>query len=94
MDTEELVTIYSLKNPTQAEVIRMALEGEGIACFLEGKTQAGLTGIFDIDVQVKAADADRARELIKAHEPVETHETYDDEAEEPGETGETADDEP
>jgi hypothetical protein len=87
MNTDALVTVFTLKNPAQAEILRLALQEEGIACFLEGENQAGLTGIFDIDVQVRAADAERARELIKAHEPIETHEEY--EIEDRDELGET-----
>ena len=69
MDQEELVTVYTVKNPTQAEIIRVALENEGIQCYLEGEGQAGLTGIFDIEVMVKADDAGRARALIESHVP-------------------------
>jgi hypothetical protein len=69
MTTEELVTVYTLKSPIQAEVIKNALESEGIQCHLDGESQAGLTGIFDIEVQVKSTDAARARELIESHEP-------------------------
>jgi hypothetical protein len=64
--SDELVTVYSLKSATQAEVIKIALEANGIPCFLEGESQAGLAGIFDIEVQVQAADADAARELIES----------------------------
>ena len=71
MEHEELVTVYTLKNPTQAEIIRNALENEGILCHLDGESQAGLTGIFDIDVMVKTEDADRARALIETHVPDE-----------------------
>jgi hypothetical protein len=91
MASDELVTVYTLKNPSQAEVLRVVLEEEGIPCFLEGEGQAGLTGIFDIEIQVRAADADRARELIQSNEPVETHDDYEtDESDELTEPDETA----
>jgi hypothetical protein len=67
--SDELVTVLTLKSATQAEVIKNALEANGIPCFIEGEGQAGLAGIFDIEVQVKAADADAARELVESHQP-------------------------
>ena len=67
MEDLDLVDVYTLKNPAMAEIIKNALEAEGIPCRLDNKSQAGLTGIFDIQVLVRAADADRARELIQTH---------------------------
>ena len=71
MDDLELVEVYTLKNPAIAEIIKNAIEAEGIPCQLGNETQAGLTGIFDIKVLVRAADAERARELIDSHSPDE-----------------------
>ena len=69
MAMQELVTVYTLTNPMKAEILKNFLEGEGIRCFLEGAEEAadaGLPGI-DIKIQVPAADAERARELITSH---------------------------
>lgn len=71
MEDLDLVDVYTLKNPAIAEIIKNALEAEGIPCRLDNESQAGLTGIFDIQVLVRAADADRARELIQTHVPDE-----------------------
>jgi hypothetical protein len=71
MQDLDLVDVYTVKNPAIGEIICNALEAEGIPCRLDNESQAGLTGIFDIQVLVRAADADRARELIEAHVPDE-----------------------
>ena len=67
MSNEDLVTVYTVKDPTQAELIRMALEGEGIAAHLDGEGQGGggLIGIFDTHVVVRASDAERARAMAR-----------------------------
>ena len=70
MNDEELVSVYSVKSPSQAEIIRNALESEGIFCRLDGDGQAGLAGIMDIDVLVAGADAERARAILEMHEPL------------------------
>jgi hypothetical protein len=67
MRDHELVTVYETHDANDAEIARLALESEGIAAFVEGEGQAGLTGILNIQVVVKTADAERARELISAH---------------------------
>lgn len=68
MDPNELAKVYSVTDRGQAEIIKMALEGEGIPCELGGEGQAGLTGILAIDLMVRAADVDRARKVIQARE--------------------------
>ena len=70
MSSDELVTVYTVKNPVQAELVRIALENEGISCHLDGEGQGGggLVGVFDMHVVVRAADAERAREVIAFHE--------------------------
>ena len=67
-DGGELVTVYTLKDPYMAEVIKNALHGAGIPCELDGEGQAGLSGILDIGVLGRAQDADRARALIEQDE--------------------------
>jgi hypothetical protein len=84
MEELDLVPVYTVKNPAMAEIIKNALAEEGIDCTLDNESQAGLTGIFDIRVMVRADDADRARELIESHVPEETDEMgdFDDEDDE------------
>jgi hypothetical protein len=67
VDAEELVSVCSVNDPAKAEIIKNALVAEGIPCRLGGEHQAGLAGIFQIDVLVRAADADRARAIIQSH---------------------------
>ena len=68
MDADEPVTVYTLNDPFQAEVIKTSLRNEGIFCELDGERQAGLSEILEIGVLVRARDADRARKLIHRHE--------------------------
>jgi hypothetical protein len=68
MDGGELVTVYTLKDPYKAEIIKNALRGEGIPCELDGEGQAGLSDVLDIGVLVRAQDADLAQGLIEQHE--------------------------
>ena len=68
MEADEPVTVYTINNPFKAEVIKMALQGEGIACQLDGEGQAGLSDILAIGVLVPAKDADRARRIIEHNE--------------------------
>ena len=64
----QLVTVYTVENPVEAEIIQNALHAEGIRCFLEGENQAGGLTAMEIKIQVPIADADRARKLIASHE--------------------------
>jgi hypothetical protein len=70
MDSEDLVTVYTLGNPVQAEIIKNALQADGIRCFLDGINQAAEPGLIglEIRVQVAPADADRARKLLESHD--------------------------
>jgi len=68
MESDDPVTVYTLNDPYQAEIIKAALRGEGISCELDGERQAGLSEILEIGVLVRAQDADRARKLIRRHE--------------------------
>ena len=68
MEADELVTVHTVRDPTLAELIKTALHDEGIACQIGGETQAGLAGTLDIEILVKAVDADRAEKIIESHE--------------------------
>jgi hypothetical protein len=71
MEYSDLVSVYTLTDPKRAEIIKNFLEGEGIRCFLGGEEAAADLGLaaFEISVNVRAGDADRARKLIEKHEP-------------------------
>ncbi|MCG8583926.1 MAG: DUF2007 domain-containing protein [Pirellulales bacterium] len=66
-DHDEIVTVYTVKDEMEGEIIKNALEDEGIMCNLGGEHQAGLTGTFDVDILVRAEDEARAREIIESH---------------------------
>ncbi len=68
MEADEPVTVYTVNNPYEAEVIKMALEGEGISCQLDGEGQAGFSDIFAIGILVRAGDADLAKQIIRHNE--------------------------
>ncbi len=68
MEADEPVTVYTINNPFEVEIIKMALQGGGIACQLDGEGQSGLSEILDIGVLVPAKDADRARRIIEHNE--------------------------
>lgn len=67
MNCGSLVKAYTTKNPSEAEVVLLALEAAGILATLSGERQAGLTGAIDIDVMVRAEDARRAQEFLAEH---------------------------
>jgi hypothetical protein len=69
VDAEELVKIYTVTDPNQAEIIKGALQADGIRCEIGGESQAGFTGLWDVDLYVRAEDADRATKIIESHEP-------------------------
>ncbi|MBW3543111.1 MAG: NUDIX domain-containing protein [Planctomycetes bacterium] len=68
VDANEPIVVCTLRDAAQAEVIRNALEAEGIECAVEGARQAALTGAVDVRLLVPAHDAERARAFIAAHE--------------------------
>jgi hypothetical protein len=67
-DPDELVTVYTAREPTLAELIRNELEAEGIPCEVSGENQGGLAGVLKVDVLVRARDADRALTFLQEHE--------------------------
>lgn len=81
METE-LVALTSIENPGEAEVLKAVLEGEGIPCLLDNERQAGLTGILEIRLLVRASDLERARAIVDGHQPLE-----EDEDDLPGDPG-------
>ena len=68
MEADEPVTVYTVNNPYEAEIIKMALQGQGISCRLAGEGQAGLSDILAIGILVPASDADRAQRIIEHSE--------------------------
>jgi hypothetical protein len=72
MQPRDLVTAYTVDDPTQAQIIKNALEVEGIECLLAGIEEATTAGIpgAPIQIQVPAAEAVRARNFLRSHEGI------------------------
>jgi hypothetical protein len=64
MESQEPIEVYTVTDPTKAELIRNALQQEGIVCEISGEGQAGFSGVFEIQILTRAIDADRARRII------------------------------
>ena len=64
---EKLITVYTLNDPTQAELIKNLLNGHGIPCSLDGEHQAGFAGCMSIKVLVSEGDVDQAKEALERH---------------------------
>ncbi len=70
--TDELVTVYEAPNLAAARIVATDLEDEGIKCRLSDENQGGFPGVQQVEgveILVKASDADRARRIIRKHEP-------------------------
>jgi hypothetical protein len=68
MESDDLVCVYTVGNATTAEIIKNFLEDEGIRCALGDENQGALPGVIEIELFVKAEDADRASKLIAEHD--------------------------
>lgn len=66
-EEDELVTLIEVDNPVRADLIRSILQGSGISSFVPEES-FGLTyaGVLGMKIQVRAADLERAREILEA----------------------------
>ena len=69
MDQNELLTVYTTTDANEAEVIRGAIQAEGMKCDIVGEGQAGLAGLdtMEIEIIVRAEDFDQAKAFIDEH---------------------------
>jgi hypothetical protein len=65
MDSEDLVSIYTVKSATEAEIVCNALKSVGIAAQVGGETQAGLAGVLEIDILTHASQAHEAKKYLR-----------------------------
>ena len=65
MERKDLISVCTVTSPTEAEIIRGALQSAGIACEIGGEGQAGFAGVWAIDILTRAGDADKARKHLK-----------------------------
>jgi hypothetical protein len=71
MNPDKLVTVYTTTEPIKADIIRDALDDNGISAYLENQSLMGdpfTLKAAEIRIQVQAKDVDRAVEFIKEHE--------------------------
>jgi uncharacterized protein YjgD (DUF1641 family) len=70
MSADELVTVHLDADAVNADIVKNALEAEGIQAVLENEMQAGEAGLaaLPVKVLVRTADAKRARRIIEHHE--------------------------
>ena len=88
-DPDELVTVARFIDPVAAEFARSRLEADGLACFVQGIGLGSLlptATVFPILLQVRAADAARAEEIL-AEQPAADILSEDQEPPGPGESG-------
>ena len=64
-----LVTVYTVNDAVQAELIKNMLADHDIKAELAGEHQAGFTGALAVEIIVQEADAKQAFEFIKIHFP-------------------------
>ncbi|MCH2181705.1 MAG: DUF2007 domain-containing protein [Mariniblastus sp.] len=62
---QKIVSVYTISDPYEAELIKNMLEENGIRCSLDGETQGGFVGVVNIGILVAEPDAERAVELIR-----------------------------
>ncbi|MCC6421519.1 MAG: DUF2007 domain-containing protein [Gemmataceae bacterium] len=87
MAHENLVTVAAVGNPVKAEIIKNALEAEGIRCFLEQEDQAALSGLMGVSVKIQVPEdqAEQARRFIADREQSAAEEESEADADEQGE---------
>jgi hypothetical protein len=70
MQSSDLLTVYTVNDAIEAQIIKNALEAEGIPCVLAGVEQASTAALpgTKVLVQVAAGHAQHARDLIASHD--------------------------
>ncbi len=73
MDPADLVSVFTVNNPTEAEIVRNSLKSVGIDCEIGGESQGGWAGVLEIQILTHARDAAEARKYLEElrHEKVE-----------------------
>lgn len=82
MEPQEPVTVFTTNDPTIADMVRNALHEEGIAAEVSGESQGGFAGVLsEVEVLVKAADADKALRIVEELEERRRQQADSDEEE-------------
>jgi hypothetical protein len=78
-DIDNLITIATFPEPTEANVARTALESAGIPVFLQGENANTLIPMaFVAQLQVRAEDEAAAREVLGSPDSAATDEAAED----------------
>ena len=75
---ENLVSAFIAKDITLANIVRNALQAEGIEATVDEDGQSSLPGIFDVHVFVHKDDLAQAQEVLAAFEAGETEDVDGD----------------
>ena len=65
----QLVTILSVFDPVQAELVKNMLEDHGVMASTSGDHQAGFTGPLPVEIIVRNSDSSKAKQFIECHFP-------------------------
>jgi len=67
--SDKLTQVYTTSDAVEAEILKSALDAEGIQCMIDGESQAGFTGVgaLEIKLLVSSTDAMKARSYIEEH---------------------------
>ena len=68
---QELITVANFSHPTEADPVVAWLESEGIECFVSNEHTVTMNWLYSnaiggVGVQVKAAEVERANEILQA----------------------------
>ena len=71
MESGDLVSILESNDSNLLEVLKIALEAEGIPTAIESEHHAGLPGVIPARLFVREEDAEKARDVLqkKGHKP-------------------------
>ena len=75
-DSEGLVVLSTVTDPSLAHIMKIALNKNGIECEIDGGFQAGYTGVLAIRMLVPAAQAEQARALTAPQELDADHRAF------------------
>lgn len=64
----DLTHVYTVGDLAEAQLVKDALDGEGIPCVVEGENQGGFAGVLSIRLLVPAAHVESARAYLIALE--------------------------
>lgn len=68
MTDEKFVLVKTVSNPALAEIVKNALEDEGIPCFLQNEHQGGFVGVLGIQILVPSEHLAHAAAVIAEKE--------------------------